>query len=158
MSQVPITFFPITNCFRFFIISTSLHWHLCSFLPEFYFVYIFGVAILRLQWKGINCKQSTRWQHLSQLKASAFFSLQKKFCCYTYTLDWYCHLVGDRASLELRAVPLCNIFTCKRYPACVELSQPPKPDIWGNGYSLDTYSTAEVFAGCKRCDWTRHNL
>jgi hypothetical protein len=29
------------------------------------------------QWKGINCKQSTRWQHLSRLKASAFFSLQK---------------------------------------------------------------------------------
>ncbi len=29
-----------------------------------------------VQWKGINCKQSTRWQHLSQLKASAFFSLQ----------------------------------------------------------------------------------
>jgi hypothetical protein len=28
------------------------------------------------QWKGINHKQSTRWQHLSQLKASAFFSLQ----------------------------------------------------------------------------------
>jgi hypothetical protein len=27
------------------------------------------------QWKGINCKQSTRWQHLSRLKASAFFSL-----------------------------------------------------------------------------------
>jgi hypothetical protein len=32
--------------------------------------------------KGINRKQSTRWQHLSQLKASAFFSLQKKFSCY----------------------------------------------------------------------------
>ncbi len=31
-----------------------------------------------LQWKGINRKQSTRWQHLSRLKASAFFSLQKK--------------------------------------------------------------------------------
>jgi hypothetical protein len=30
------------------------------------------------QWKGINCKQSTRWQHLSRLKASVFFSLQKK--------------------------------------------------------------------------------
>ncbi len=29
------------------------------------------------RWKGINRKQSTRWQHLSQLKASAFFSLQK---------------------------------------------------------------------------------
>jgi hypothetical protein len=24
------------------------------------------------QWKRINCKQSTRWQHLSQLKASTF--------------------------------------------------------------------------------------
>ncbi len=35
-----------------------------------------------IQWKGINCKQSTRWQHLSQLKASAFFSLQKSFSCY----------------------------------------------------------------------------
>jgi hypothetical protein len=35
------------------------------------------------QWKGINRKQSTRWQHLSRLKASAFFSLQKFFsCCY----------------------------------------------------------------------------
>jgi hypothetical protein len=29
-----------------------------------------------LEWKGINGKQSTRWQHLSRLKASAFFSLQ----------------------------------------------------------------------------------
>ncbi len=29
-----------------------------------------------IQWKGINRKQSTRWQHLSRLKASAFFSLQ----------------------------------------------------------------------------------
>ncbi len=27
-------------------------------------------------------QQSTRWQHLSRLKASVFFSLQKKFCCY----------------------------------------------------------------------------
>ncbi len=29
-----------------------------------------------MQWKGINRKQSTRWQHLSRLKASASFSLQ----------------------------------------------------------------------------------
>ncbi len=29
-----------------------------------------------VEWKGINRKQSTRWQHLSRLKASAFFSLQ----------------------------------------------------------------------------------
>jgi len=25
-----------------------------------------------VEWKGSNCKQSTRWQHVSQLKASAF--------------------------------------------------------------------------------------
>jgi hypothetical protein len=30
----------------------------------------------RKQWKGINHKQSTRWQHLSRLKARAFFSMQ----------------------------------------------------------------------------------
>jgi hypothetical protein len=35
----------------------------------------------RDQWKGINHKQSTRWQHLSQLKASAFFTLQNFFSC-----------------------------------------------------------------------------
>ncbi len=54
------------------------------------------------QWKGINCEQSTRWQHLSRLKASAFFSLQKILVVIktaTYTWDWYCHLVADRASL-----------------------------------------------------------
>ncbi len=28
------------------------------------------------EWKGINRKQSTRWQHLSRLKANAFFCLQ----------------------------------------------------------------------------------
>jgi hypothetical protein len=31
---------------------------------------------LSQQWKGINHKLSTRWQHLSRFKASAFFSLQ----------------------------------------------------------------------------------
>ncbi len=30
------------------------------------------------QWKGSNRKQSTRWQHVSQLKASAFFICQNK--------------------------------------------------------------------------------
>ncbi len=30
------------------------------------------------QWKGINLKQSARWQKLSRLKACAFFSFQKK--------------------------------------------------------------------------------
>ncbi len=39
-------------------------------------------ARLPEEWKGINRKQSTRWQHLSRLKASAFFSLQIFFTCY----------------------------------------------------------------------------
>ncbi len=30
-----------------------------------------------IKWKSINRKQSARWQHLSRLKASASFSLQK---------------------------------------------------------------------------------
>ncbi len=42
--------------------------------------------LLSTQWKGINCKQSTRWQHLSQLKASAFFSLQIFFSYETLQL------------------------------------------------------------------------
>jgi hypothetical protein len=29
------------------------------------------------QWRKISHKQSARWQHLSSLKASAFFSLKK---------------------------------------------------------------------------------
>jgi hypothetical protein len=32
---------------------------------------------LLTQWKRISRKQSTRWQHLSWLKASALFSFQK---------------------------------------------------------------------------------
>ncbi len=36
--------------------------------------------------EGINRKQSTRWQHLSQLKASMFFSLQKISCYETQQL------------------------------------------------------------------------
>jgi hypothetical protein len=30
------------------------------------------------QWEAINCKQITRWQHVSQLKASSFGSWQQK--------------------------------------------------------------------------------
>jgi hypothetical protein len=43
------------------------------------------------QWKRISRKQSTRLQHLSQLKASAFFSFAKKYLLRnttTYTWDW----------------------------------------------------------------------
>ncbi len=31
-----------------------------------------------IEWKRISRKQSRRWQHLSKLKASAFFCLKKK--------------------------------------------------------------------------------
>jgi hypothetical protein len=46
-----------------------------TFLCLFYmFKYLFTSLHLQasVQWKRINCKQSTRWQHLSRLKASAF--------------------------------------------------------------------------------------
>jgi hypothetical protein len=46
------------------------------------FAFAFALVQLVAQWKGINRKQSTRWQHLSWLKASVFFSLQKNFTCY----------------------------------------------------------------------------
>jgi hypothetical protein len=55
-----------------------------------------------IQWEAINRKQITRWQHVSQLKASSFNSLLKKSLLLknatAYTWDWYCHLVVDRAS------------------------------------------------------------
>jgi hypothetical protein len=38
----------------------------------------FGKFISSIQLKRINCKQNAKWQHLSQLKASAFFSLKTK--------------------------------------------------------------------------------
>ncbi len=73
-------------------------------IKHFWSLIFWDILVLRLQWKGINRKQSTRWQHLSRLKASAFFSLQIFFKLLwntaTYTWDWYCHLVGDRASLD----------------------------------------------------------
>jgi len=42
-------------------------------------VKLYEVKLHFFKWKGIKCKQITRWQHLSWLKASAFFSLQKNF-------------------------------------------------------------------------------
>ncbi len=39
----------------------------------------FMTSIAMEQWKRISHKQSARWQHLSRLKASAFFSLQTNF-------------------------------------------------------------------------------
>ncbi len=47
----------------------------------FSFEYLAVIQIVEqlTKWKGINIKQSTRWQRLSWLKASAFFSLQNFF-------------------------------------------------------------------------------
>ncbi len=42
--------------------------------------YKYGFSVT--QWKGINCKQSTRWQHLSRLKASAHSFFANFFSCY----------------------------------------------------------------------------
>jgi hypothetical protein len=47
-----------------------------AFLSIMLSVIMLYVIMLNVM-EGINCKQSTRWQHLSWLKASAFFSLQK---------------------------------------------------------------------------------
>jgi len=35
------------------------------------------VPVIDMKWKRISHKQSAKWQHLSLLKACAFFSLQK---------------------------------------------------------------------------------
>ncbi len=62
--------------------------------------------IIYLQWKGINRKQSTRWQHLSRLKASAFFSLQKNFSCYeTQQL-----ILGTGTAIWWVTEPQCHKF------------------------------------------------
>ncbi len=76
------------------------------------------------KWKGINRKQSTRWQHLSWLKASAFFSLQKKFCCYetqqlilgTGTAIWWvtephcCFFILPKTCLDKKIIFTFSIF------------------------------------------------
>ena len=54
------------------------------------------------QWEAINRKQITRWQHVSQLKASSFYPLVKKSLLLKMQqlILGYCHLVVDRASLS----------------------------------------------------------
>jgi hypothetical protein len=64
-----------------------------------------------MQWKGIHCKDSTRWQHLSQLKASAFFSLQKNFSCYeTQQL-----ILGTGTAIWWVREPHCKLLKRKFY-------------------------------------------
>jgi hypothetical protein len=36
------------------------------------------ILLQDFKWEAINCKQITRWQHVSQLKASSFSSWQQK--------------------------------------------------------------------------------
>ncbi len=59
-----------------FVLNEEIHFH-CQIFQLFNF---FSVPVPNwfkpLEWKGINHKQSTRWWHLSRLKASVFFSLQ----------------------------------------------------------------------------------
>ncbi len=40
--------------------------------------WIFSYHGRLVEWRRISCKQSARWQHLSRLKVSTFFSLQQK--------------------------------------------------------------------------------
>jgi hypothetical protein len=57
---------------------------------KFFLLCSFKLIAITPQWKRISHKQSARWQHLSQLKASAFFCLQKKYLLRntaTYTWD-----------------------------------------------------------------------
>jgi hypothetical protein len=51
------------------------------------------------QWKRISCEQNARWQHLSRLKASAFFCLKKKIVFKKH--NFYEGLVRDGALLTI---------------------------------------------------------
>jgi hypothetical protein len=77
--------------------------------------------------EGINRKQSTWWQHLSQLKVSAFFSLQIFFSCNetqqltlgTGTAIWwvtepsfaYCRKILIIQAMNLQLLDNQNIFS-----------------------------------------------
>jgi hypothetical protein len=54
------------------VVSLMIITHYCHARHTMFVVHATG------QFKRINRKWSARWQHLSRLKGSAFFSLQKK--------------------------------------------------------------------------------
>ncbi len=65
----------------------------------------------QLTWKRISHKQSVRWQHLSRLKASALFFLQKTLVVWNataYSWDWLRQLVDDRALIV--NVNVCSVY------------------------------------------------
>jgi hypothetical protein len=66
------------------IIYLLTNWQMGTKTARFEWMVTFGYSIFwsikrnvinSIQWKRIICKQSTKWQHLSRLKACAFLSL-----------------------------------------------------------------------------------
>ncbi len=64
--------------FNFIILLSPFCTYFVLFAQKNLITLSLAPSIINLtEWKRINCKQSTRWDHLSCLKASAFFTLQK---------------------------------------------------------------------------------
>ncbi len=72
-----------------------------------------------VQWKGINRNQSTRWQHLSQFKASTFFSLQFFSCYETQQL-----ILGTGTAIWWVTEPHYNLALSKEAKACKAILAP----------------------------------
>ncbi len=92
-------------------------------------LFLFLIIKIQTQWKGINRKQSTRWQHLSRLKASASFSLPKKFSCYetqqlilgTGTAIWW--VTEPHCCNFIFRILFCLPFQCCRLKALIRTMQ-----------------------------------
>ena len=107
------------------------------------------------QWKGINCKQSTRWQHLSRLKASAFLSLQKKFSCFeTQQL-----ILGTGTAIWWVTEPHCVLIIKEllfHYPKGQEFNSTPQRLVSGENvrrpsflFKSVNYITKSLLSLCK---------
>jgi hypothetical protein len=79
----PFKIFKSVVCFHFYDLSEKFYCrdsilgccfnrNLLHFSSTLYFTLYYKTFYGRNQWKGSNHKQSARWQHVSQLKASAF--------------------------------------------------------------------------------------
>ncbi len=102
-----------------------------------------------VKWKRISCKQSARWQHLSQLKASAFFSLQQKNSCYNFYLRLVTPSGGDGALLD------SELFS-DQFPVRLEgLSK--DPTVWLDGARPPHNGTAHL-KKCKQLFEYQHLL
>jgi hypothetical protein len=65
-----------------------------------------ALLISLAKWKGINRKQSTRWQHLSRLKARAFFSLKIFFSCFETQQP----ILGTGTAIWWATEPYCSPY------------------------------------------------